>query len=71
MLSQNLFVFHLKVALLSPSVSFTGEFAPNFHLKDMILTYTKDFSWKEKAQNRQISKKKMPNHQIFMISSSR
>jgi hypothetical protein len=56
------------VTLLSPSVSFTGEFSP---MENMILTYTKDFSWKEKAQIRQISKKKIPNHQIFMISSSR
>jgi hypothetical protein len=39
------------VALLSPSISFTGEFSPNFHLENIIWTYTKDFSWKEKAQN--------------------
>jgi hypothetical protein len=59
------------MALMGSSSSFTGEFSPNFHLKNMILTYTMDFSWKEKAQIRQILKKKIPNHQIFMISSSR
>ncbi len=36
-----------------------GEISPNFDLKKMISTYTKDFSWKKKTQNRQISKKKM------------
>ncbi len=29
------------------SVSFTGEFSPNFDLKNMISTYTKDFWWKK------------------------
>jgi hypothetical protein len=28
------------------SVSFTVEFSPNLELKNMISTYTKDFSWK-------------------------
>jgi hypothetical protein len=29
------------------SISFIGEFLPNFDLKNMISTYTKDFSWKK------------------------
>jgi hypothetical protein len=32
-------------------------FLPIFDLKKMISTYTKDFSWKKKAQIHQISKK--------------
>jgi hypothetical protein len=31
-----------------PTVSATGEFSPNFDLKNMISTYTKDFSWEMK-----------------------
>jgi hypothetical protein len=37
------------------SVSFHGKFSPNFDLKNMILTYTKDFSWEKRAQICQIS----------------
>jgi hypothetical protein len=51
--------------------SFTGEFTPNFDLKNMISTYTNDFSWKKMAQIRQMFKKFFSNRQIFMISSSR
>ncbi len=29
------------------SVSFTGEFLPNFNLTNMISTYTRDFSWEK------------------------
>jgi hypothetical protein len=29
---------------IGASVSFTGKFLPNFDLKNIILTYTKDFS---------------------------
>jgi hypothetical protein len=29
---------------------FIGEFSPNFYLKNMILTYTKDFSFLKMAQ---------------------
>jgi hypothetical protein len=29
------------------SVSITGEFSPNFDLKIMISSYTKDFSWEK------------------------
>ncbi len=28
------------------SISFIGEFEPNFNLKIIILNYTNDFSWK-------------------------
>jgi hypothetical protein len=39
--------FHLIKAIISgmpsPQHIFTGEFSPNFNLKNMILTYTKDF----------------------------
>jgi len=35
-----------------------GEISPNFDLKNMISTYTKDFSWKKMTQISQISKKK-------------
>jgi hypothetical protein len=37
-------------------ISFTGEFSPNFDLKNMISTYTNDFSWKKMAQIRQMLK---------------
>jgi hypothetical protein len=39
------------------SVSCGGEFSPNFDLKNMISTYTKDFSWKKLTQILQILKK--------------
>ncbi len=37
-----------NVSNMEHSVSLTGEFSPNFDLKNMISTYTKDFSWKKK-----------------------
>jgi hypothetical protein len=37
-------------------ISFTGEFSPNFDLKNMISTYTNDFSWKKMTQIRQMLK---------------
>jgi len=37
-------------------ISFTGEFSPNFDLKNMISTYTNDFSWKKMAQIHQMLK---------------
>ncbi len=39
---------------------FLLEFSPNFYLKNMILTYTKDFSVKKRL-NCQILKKLIPN----------
>jgi hypothetical protein len=33
------------------SVSFTGEFSPNFDLKNMNSTYTKEFSWQNNGPN--------------------
>jgi hypothetical protein len=51
---------------------FLGKIKPNFNLKNMILTYREEFSWKKMAQICQILKEKIiPNCQIFMISSSR
>jgi len=41
-----------RIPLFSDSI--TGEFSPNFTLKNMISTYTKDFSWKEITQLCQI-----------------
>jgi hypothetical protein len=32
---------------LQASVSFTGEFWPNFELRNMISTYTKDLLWEK------------------------
>ncbi len=32
---------------LQASVPFTGEFLPNFDLKNMISTYTKDLLWEK------------------------
>jgi hypothetical protein len=42
-----------------PGVSLTGKLSPNFNLKNMILPYTKDFSWKQMNQICQILKKKL------------
>ncbi len=49
---------------------FTGEFLPKFDLKNMISTYAKDFSWKILPKFAIFQKEKIPNCQIFMISSS-
>ncbi len=38
------------------SASCSGEFSPYFDLKNMISTYTKDFSWKNLTQILQILK---------------
>jgi len=49
-----------------------GGGGANFDLKNMISTYTKDFiCGKKMEQIRQILEKKIPNRQIFMISSSK
>ncbi len=49
-----------------------GGISPNFDLKKMISTYTKNFPWKKNmAQIREILGKKNPNRQMFMISSRR
>jgi hypothetical protein len=34
-----------------PGVSLTGKLSPNFNLKNMILPYTKDFSWEKNDPN--------------------
>jgi hypothetical protein len=46
---------------------------PNSNLKNIISTYTKDFSWKNDPNSPGLEKKKSnhPNHQIFLISSNR
>jgi hypothetical protein len=53
------------------SVSFTGEFSPNFDLKNMISPYTKDFSWKKNPNSPDFKEYFFENRQIFMTSSSR
>jgi len=54
------------------SVSFTGEFLSNFDLKNMILTYIKDFSWEKNDTNlSDFSVLFFPsNCQILMMNSS-
>jgi hypothetical protein len=56
-----------------PSVSFTGEFSPNFDLKKKwFRPIQKDFSWKNKwPKFARFWTIIFSNHQIFMISSSR
>jgi len=49
---------------------FTGEFLPKFDLKNVISTYAKDFSWEKLPKFARFQKEKIPNRQIFMISSS-
>jgi hypothetical protein len=49
---------------------FTGEFLPKFDLKNMISTSAKDFSWEKLPKFARFQKEKIPNRQIFMISSS-
>ncbi len=53
---KNCFFFGFKIPFFSDSIM--GEFSPNFALKIMISTYTKDFSWKEMTQICQILKRK-------------
>jgi hypothetical protein len=52
-----------------PSVSFTGEFSPNFDLKiNMISSYAKDFSLKKKKKDPSSPDFEFffsPNRQIF------
>jgi len=50
------------------SFSCSGEFSPNFDLKNMISTYTKDFSWKNLTQILQILKRKFLKTQIVLFS---
>jgi hypothetical protein len=61
--------FHQKTVRIS--ASFTGEFSPNFDLKIMISTYTKNFSPKNGYIEPDFRKKEFPNPYIFifMISS--
>jgi hypothetical protein len=49
---------------LLASVSCTGDFSPNFDLKNMISTYTKDFSWKTKEPN-------LPDFEDFFFQIAR
>ncbi len=53
--AQRLSSFKFRL-ISSLSDFFTGELSPDFDLKNIILTYTKDVSWKKMAQIRQISK---------------
>jgi hypothetical protein len=53
---------------------FWAEILPNFHLENLILTYTKDFAWEKNGSNWPDfgeKKKEFLDCQIFMISSSR
>jgi tRNA splicing ligase len=43
------YVVRLSSRSSGASVSFTSEFPPNFDMKNMILTSTKDFSQKKKG----------------------
>ncbi len=43
------------------NVSFSGEFLPDFDLKNMILTYTKDLSWKNHPN--------LPDFEDFLFKS--
>jgi hypothetical protein len=52
-------------------VFFLSKILLNFDMKNMISIFTKNFPWEEMAQICQISNFFFPNHQIFMISSSR
>ncbi len=54
-------------------VSFTGKFSPNFNVKIMISTYTKDFFHGEKSgpNSPKFKFKKIPNRQSLIITSRR
>jgi hypothetical protein len=54
---------------LQGSISLIGEFPSHFDLKNMILTNTKDFSWKKWPKFARFQRKKVPNLQILMFSS--
>jgi len=56
---------------LQGSISLIGEFPSHFDLKNMILTNTKDFSPKKWPNFARFQRKKVPNLQILMFSSSR
>jgi hypothetical protein len=43
------------------SVSFTGEFSPNFDLKNMIFSYSKDFAWEKWLKFARFRILKIPN----------
>ncbi len=60
---MNLIIGHI----VASSISFTGEFLPNFNLKNTISTYAKDFfSHEEKSPNfSDFKEKKNPNFQNF------
>jgi hypothetical protein len=47
------------------SVSFTGKFSPNFELKNMVSTYTKEFFMKKKSKISRFWKKKNSKSQDF------
>ncbi len=57
----------------NPVLFVLAKISPNFDLKNMTSTYTKEFPWKKNGPNSSdLEKKQLPNRQIFlMISSSR
>jgi hypothetical protein len=50
---------------------YLDEISPNFNLEKMISTYTRDFPWKKWPKFASFPKKRIPDCQIFMLSSSR
>jgi hypothetical protein len=62
---MNLIIGHI----VASSVSFTGEFLPNFNLKNMISTYAK--VEKNGPNLSDFEEKKIQISRIFMIGSSR
>jgi hypothetical protein len=54
-----------------PGDSIIDKVLPNFDLKNMILTYKKDFSRKNGPNLPDFKGKKIQKHQKYMISSSR
>ncbi len=58
--------------LSSSSVSFNGKISPNFNLKSTISTYIQVFlSWRKWPKFARFWRKKIPNCQIFKVSSIR
>jgi hypothetical protein len=54
-----------------PRHSIIHRVLPTFDVKNMILTYVKDFSWKNGPNLPDFKAKKIRKHQKYMISSSR
>jgi hypothetical protein len=57
-LKKKLILELLLIPGLESVIYFFGEFSPNFYLKNMILTYTKDFSFLKMEQLSDFEKNK-------------